>query len=641
MSNLVESEPPRPRNRRQVSRSHATSSSSGTSLLDLSPTPSEHASRSQSPLLPATRGSTACRGSRSAFAAFDHNNPVNDAINRASGLIDVGWTNFSGFASSIIGDQVGLAGGNGRPTVAKSKPVFSSWAFSTFSMRSNASEPKNGQKTRPASRDIAAGAMADREANLRAMKTASILESHESVNGGLDVTGRFKRRNSDENLGSNAHYHVAQNAELSQDEDCLVYIHEILPTDTYPGLVLRYRCQDDAIKKANGLFNTSHIHIRRHVLVPVDASEVKGRPCEPPNFANAGKVDLLAATPSVEESSLEGPTQARGVGEVDYFGLAKNMGLESKMGDDKPWEHVRWVRIDGFTLPVEIGRVSRKCLGYYPPRRKKNTLSPSTSKLTTPRQSIDVQCTTRAGPISRPSIDVASSFGSPTSRRRGDSTVSSSQNMISAGHGRTRSRMSSVSTFDDPHTPWLRGPGGIGTLDSKVRAPGPQPDPLNKWVRKHFARLAVDDLPSMSVMGSETAHFRFFKDEPVEIAQGGDGAKFTEGLPAEGGGINFDKMTIEIESWLRGAWKNRASVGPAMLGPSRRSNEGDLIELEVTSDDGRVGSSLAAEDPMADTSGVDSRPELGAYGSLSGSMGAASDGIARSSNSSGKDRNAD
>ena len=634
MSNLVESEPPRPRNRRQVSRTYGTSSSSRASLLDLSPTPSEHASRSQSPLPPVTRGSTGGRGSRSAFAGFDRKNSVNDAINRASGLIDVGWSNFAGFASSIIGDQGGLTSGNRRPTPATAKPNFSGGAFSTFHTRSNDPEARNAKETRPASRDIAAGAIAEREAKVLALKTASILESHEGVNGGLDVAGRFKRRNSDENLGSHTH-HVAQTAELLRDKDCLVYIHQISATDTYPGLVLRYRCHDDAIKKANGLFNTSHIHIRRHVLVPVDASEVKGRPCEPPSFANAGKVDLLAATPNAEESSLEGPTQARGVGEVDYFGLVKDVGSESKIGDDKPWEHVRWVRIDGFMSPVEIGRVPRKHLGYYPPRRKKDTLSPSTSKLTTPRQSVDLQSTTRAGPTSRPSIDAVSSFGSPKSRRRGDSITSSSRNMISSGHGRTRSRMSSISILDDPYPPWLRGPGGIGTLDSKVRAPGPQPDPLNKWARKHFAKLAVDDLPSMSVIGSETAHFGFSKDEAVEIAQGGDGTKFAEVVPAEGGGNNFDKMTIGIESWLRGAWQNRASVGPAMLGPSRRCDEGDLIELEVTSDDGRIGSSPAAQNRAPYIPGVDSRWGSRAFvSSLSGGMGGAND-VGASGRSSG------
>src|SRR5207249_2959521 len=106
--------------------------------------------------------------------------------------------------------------------------------------------------------------------------------------------------------------------------------------------------------------------------------------------------------------------------------------------------------------------------------------------------------------------------------RRGDSLLSNRPPISSAtsSTGTRRSRINSIPTVDDPRPVWMRRPGGVGTLGKDVRAPGPNNDALNAWARKHFSNLAIDDLPSMSVIGAETAHFGFSKDgEPAEIAQ--------------------------------------------------------------------------------------------------------------------------
>ncbi|KAJ2898854.1 hypothetical protein MKZ38_003613 [Zalerion maritima] len=641
MSAPGDPDPLRPRNRRQASKTVGTSSSTSTSLLDLSPAQSERTSRAPSPLPPSTRGSSTARHPRTLFASSGRESPVNTAITKASGLLDVSWSNFTGFASSLLGDQGSAKGsGNGKSTRTPGKSKQPAWTSSTPGSSSRPGPDRGSVTDQPCAKDIAAGALAQREAKLRARKTASVLESHVGVNGGLDVAGRFKRRTSDENLRSLASPKPTPGLEQLHDEDCLVYIHHILLTDTYSGIVLRYRCRDDAIKKANGIWNPAHIHIRRHVLIPVDACEIKGRPCEPPNYANAGHVDLLAPTPneSTEASSLEGPAEARGQPATanDYFGINRTNRTEvaGKL-EHKPWEHVRWVKIDGFMSPVEIGRVPRKTLGYYPPRRKKSNVSSSFSATSTPRQSIDIQSSCLASP-SRPSLDQITSPGSTAPRRRGDSLMSNSRYSVSGHPGRSRSRMGSTSTTDDPRPAWMRGPGGIGTLGRNVRAPGPQTDALNKWARKHFASIAVDDLPSMSVVGSETAHFGFAKEgEAAEIAQGGDGTPHAEGGPANESGLNLDKMAIGIESWLRGAWQNR-STGTPIMGPRRRA-ESDLIELEDTSDDGRLGASLLSQDPLLGL------PETGTgSGGGGGSSGwSAGGGGAMRGRTQGKDRKSD
>lgn len=632
MSNPVDnSSAPRPRNRRLPSRSQGTTSS--TSLYGPSPNTSKQASRETSPFKTSLLGSSG------------RNSPVNTTINRASGLLDIGWSSVSEFAYSLFGEQENSGKKNGKPSQTDlSKRKAHPWR-APF-----ASDQRNRiASSQPGIRDVAAGAISERETALRAMKTASVLESHDGVNGGLDVTGRFKRRTSDENLSFLASRGATTaTTEQIQDEGCLVYIHDIAATDTYPGLVLKYRCRDDAIKKANGLSNVNHLYIRRHIFVPVDACEIKGRPCEPPSYANAGKVDLLAPTPgeNTEASSLEGPAQARGSKNIDYFGLSPlDIAKAEQKKEERLWEHVRWVKIDGFNSPVQIGRISRKSLGYYPPHRKKNIVSATASEISTPRQSIDLQ--NPATPCrSQTSTEIMNSPSSLTSRRREDSVMSSSRHSVSMMPGRTRSSAGSFSVSDNPRPVWMRGPGGIGTLGQNVKAPGPQDDALNKWARKHFSQLAVDKLPSMSVLGSETAHFGFTKDgESAEIAQGGDGYPHLEGAPADGGGIKLDKMAIGIEAWLRGAWQNRGSASTPMLGPRRRE-ESDLIELEDTSDDGRLTGSLPPHDHMLNTLAGGSgqgnswgRSMASSSGwSVSGSM---TQGGINQVNSFGKDRKSD
>lgn len=440
--------------------------------------------------------------------------------------------------------------------------------------------PEPPADTRPGIEDVAAGTLAEREAAFRARKTASVLESHEGVNGGLDVTGKFKRRNSDEA--------ARDNLPNSEVEDQLVYIHHVQPNDTYAGIILRYRCQEDAFRKTNGLWSRDNIQVRKWLALPVDACEVKGRPCEAPSFYSK-EVDHLAATPIALTPGAASPLRASTTSNPhdDFFASAQDGKApeEAVIEEEKPWTHVRWVKLDHCKEPMEIGRVSRKAMGYFPPRRKKSVRT--ISSLSTPRGSFDVPSTIL-------SSDTLDSPGPSSSRWQSMLANRPMATSTYASSAPTPSRSRVGSGNDDIRPAWMRRPGGVGSLNRTVRAPGPEKDYFNTWASKHIPSLNIDTLPSMAIMGSETARFGF-NDEGAAIAE----SPFEEGRDVTATnphGTGLDKAAATIETWLRGAWAKRPNT--PILGPNRpRGGDGDLIELEDTnSDDGRIGGLLGQGD---------------------------------------------
>ncbi|KAL3955255.1 hypothetical protein ACCO45_010818 [Purpureocillium lilacinum] len=368
----------------------------------------------------------------------------------------------------------------------------------------------------PGPDDIAAGSLAEREAALRAAKTASVLESHDNVNGGLDTAGKHKRRNSDDVASTNR----------SQPEDCLVYIHRVGTNDTYAGIILRFKCREDIFRRANGLWSRDSIQTRKWLAIPVDACEVRGRPCDPPSWHKPSEIDLLAPTPAgADDNSAEA--------EGDFFSSKPTQGGVSDREpraqyDDGPWTHVRWVQIESIQEPVQIGRMPRQALGYFPPRRKKSI------------------GTFRVGSDAR-----------------------------------------------DNRPAWMRGPGGVGSMGRNTRTPGPDKDYFNSWARRHLPALNIEGLPSMSVMGSETARFGFSSEPSAIVESSFEQGRDIGSTSRQGSGL--DRAAAAVETWLRGALAKRPNtplVGgrtgwPAGLSADQEGS--DLIELADTgSDDGRI-----------------------------------------------------
>lgn len=407
-----------------------------------------------------------------------------------------------------------------------------------------------------------------------ARKKASVLESHDGVNGGLDVAGNFKRRNSDENIRS-----------VSQPviEEYLVYLHHVQPTDTYAGIILRYRCMEHAFRKINGLWSRDNIQVRKRLLVPVDACETKGRPCDPPS-------DLRQNTdPSATTSNNPDPySSGRSNQQLhdDYFGSLNGKITDSpaQETDERPWTHVRWVKLDSLPGPVEIVRVKRTAVGYFPPRRKKSIQT--VSALSTPRQSLEL-----SKAVSNTS-GIVDSPGRASSRRQSTMSGRPAASSLNLGSPASiRSRGNSLGQTEGVPA-WMRKPGGVGSMGKSVKAPGPATDSFHTWVER-LPGFNMDSLPSMSVMGSETAHFGFSKttEEGSRIVE----SPFEDGrdsVAPSRGGMGLENAAASIETWLRGAWAKRP--GTPKLGSLRKPMDGlDLIELEdTTSDDGRTTQAL-------------------------------------------------
>ncbi|CAN8102968.1 unnamed protein product [Discula destructiva] len=561
----------RPRNRRlgTAADGTGTSASRSTSLLATSRNQSPHNGGSP---IPTTRLAAPSSRSSSRPAVGSYLGDSSTSTSAGKGWLDTswsaGWSSVQDLASSILGADPQRGRGPRQPMLRTSSGTFRNNV-------PNAWGPEPPSDTRPGIDDVAAGTLADRDAAFKARKTASVLESHEGVNGGLDVTGRFKRRNSEE--GSQVH--AAANPEI---EDQLVYIHHVQANDTYAGIILKYRCQEDCFRKANGLWSRDNIQVRKWLALPVDACEVRGRPCDPSSFYSKD-VDHLAPTPIATTPAASSPLRVSSTSnpDDDFFASPNGKAPEkTTIEEEKPWTHVRWVKLDHCQAPVEIGRVSRKAMGYFPPRRKKSVRT--ISSLSTPRGSFDV-----------PSITLDSDvLDSPGGSSRRQSMLASRPSLPAtyASSAPTPSRSRVGSGNDDIRPAWMRRPGGVGSLSRTVRAPGPEKDYFNTWAKKHLPSLNIDTLPSMAIMGSETARFGF-NEEGAAIVE----SPFEDGrdmASANQHGTGLDKAAATIETWLRGAWAKRPNT--PILGPNRlRGVDGDLIELEDTnSEDGRMGGLL-------------------------------------------------
>ncbi|KAG8419204.1 hypothetical protein J3458_004103 [Metarhizium acridum] len=461
------------------------------------------------------------------------------------------WTSVQAFASTLISG------------VDKSSKAIRSTKPYPRTPRGSRSEtwgpsPPSGEQR---SNDIGVGSLAKRRDALKAAKTASILESHEGVNGGLDVTGKPKRRTSNEICPLDP-----------EPEEHLVYVHNVEPSDTYAGIILRYKCREDIFRKSNGLWSRDSVQMRKWLIIPVDACEIKGRPCDPPSWSYGHEADFLARDSSVARESLFA-TDGSYRGTLSLSADSSHIDAKQERTEDLPWSHVRWVQIDSFRQPVEIVRVARQALGYFPPRRKKS--SRTASPISTPRRSSDLS-SLAPNSVERPSTRRLSSV--------------SGRPMIPGTPMSSQSRAGSEAA--DTRPAWMRRPGGVGSMSRTVRAPGPDTDYFNSWTRKHIPGLDMEALPSMSVMGSETANFGFGQSAcGIVESPFGDGRNASS---TSRQGTGLDRAAAAVEHWLRGALAKRPStplLGGRLRPAGLSADPGatDLIELaDTASDDGKA-----------------------------------------------------
>lgn len=359
------------------------------------------------------------------------------------------WTALQGIANSVLGAVEGDSDSDVRPSSSRGKKI----ARDSLLGKSKAPEkwgPPNPNKLKKKDGGVGMGSADEREAALIQRKRAGVLEGRDEDRI-LDTSGNYKRRTSTEE----------QRPGNEEDDQALVYIHHVQKQDTLQGVILRYNCKPDVFRKANRFWPNDSIQIRKTVILPVDACTIKGRPCDPPSaeYPYQG-VDLLAPTPGLEDPPFSNGSP--------WPGVSSGKSAELPEDNENPWVHVRWVLIDSSptSKPVEIARMPRKTLGYFPPRRRKSQVTPYSD--ITPRGSSEFPRLSQS-----PSNDLTASTSSTPSRRTSNLGPRPSQPITSIGSyfpplkPSRRPRRESVGEAAD-RLGWMRGPGGVGTWKSVV-----------------------------------------------------------------------------------------------------------------------------------------------------------------------------
>ncbi len=307
---------------------------------------------------------------------------------------------------------------------------------------SNAPPTHWGPKGAAAS-DVGIGSKESRDELVRAKRREDLLAANDHALA--DPLRRFKRRSSDDWTSSSA-----PPAEQN-DRDALVYVHRVTSEDTLAGVMIKFNCQPAVFRKANRLWPNDSIQTRKTVVLPVEACAVKGKPIPEPQRSPdiAGGESAEENTPTNTNSTWgDFPTSARRTSDNTATDTP-SLSSTSEHHEDPPWKHDSWVEIEGHPSAVEIARLPRRALGYFPRGRRK---SGAYSDLDTPPPSLDIPRIPHSG-------------SSP---------------------GRLKTRSSSGS-YIGVH---LHGPGGVGTLGRNVWGPGPEQDGLNKLFAAHLPNVA-------------------------------------------------------------------------------------------------------------------------------------------------------
>ena len=437
----------RPRNRRLISYTDDPDSDTAPSPYSSrngSPIPRTHLSRRDNDTGSPSRqkdqrngaGLKAGQRSTSTFATSN--------TSSSGGLWESSWSSLQGLASSLLGNDAESSNHGG--TRSRTPMGMARWRQASESTKSSAPSswgPKANTNM------IAAGTQEERRALVQAKKREVLMRA--DADKLLDARGNHKRRDSDGQ--------ALTPSDQQQDEDALVYVHRVRPQDTLAGVMIRYGCQPAVFRKVNRFWPNDNIQVRKTILVPIEACSVRGKRVEP---------DLVEL---VENDS--GETSFAGSKLPDNVSTPQMAPSDAEHGEPS-WRHEYFVLIDGIPESVEVGRVSRRTLGFFPPSRRKSVCfsdlgaTPNGSR----NPSLDLS--------SQISIGNSGSPSRPSTLPRRPSHRHRSSSIASQGNQQILSR--------------LRGPGGVGNLSGRMAiAPGPAPDSLNRIFAPHLPNVEPPD----------------------------------------------------------------------------------------------------------------------------------------------------
>ena len=352
------------------------------------------------------------------------------------------WSSLSGIASTILGND-GSGSRKGKRTAGlETIPRYKDYPS------------KNHIEWGPspdASLQTADPSVEDRLSLLQAKKRETLLAAN--ANAGRDVLGRYKRRDSTSDVFNN---------DLDHESDALVYLHEVKRGDTMAGVTIKYGCPPEVVRKVNRFWPNDYIETRKQVLLPVDSCSVRGKKMNDLELLSS---DLQEPRARSEEYRAESVSTEQDILE-DTAPLSLKPSPSALIEDSR---HDSWVQIHGFAAPVEVLRLPRRSLAYFPPARRKSMTNPS--ETSTPKSSLDM--------LRHPPTHAASLNASPVRRAQMSYQISRQRSTSSVR----------PSSFAD----LLQGPGGVGTLRglrTEPSRPGPSIDPLNRKFAQYLPDLA-------------------------------------------------------------------------------------------------------------------------------------------------------
>ncbi|CAL5869448.1 uncharacterized protein PFLUO_LOCUS3677 [Penicillium psychrofluorescens] len=518
-------------------------------------TPSPLSSRGVSPL-PMIRPSRAPesfnRGVRNEITSGWNGSPKQSSSRAAVDFLDSSWSSLQSMASSVLGSDMGRIAPSGAAQ-GLSRRKLSRPDVNYNAPRSSSSTWGPSGRSTP---EIGVGTKEERQAMVQAKKREALLLADTGPTANRNL--RHKRRISED--------FADQTPDPEHDEEALAYVHNVQATDSITGVTIKYGCQAAVFRKANGFWPNDDIQSRNTVLLPVDACTVKGRPAQPKdsvNLLNNSSYDPLEDPKGSSIVPPPTPSPAR-----------TTFSRTSESERNRTWKHESWVQIDGFPAPVEIGRIPRRSLGFFPRTRRKSIpytdIEPSGSSRESSR-------------LASPPGSPRSSAGKlPGTRPRDEQPKPTGPSYPTRPrHLRQRSSIQLTGT-------------GVGTLDCTSTVPGPALDGLSRFFAQHMPTLAPPPPP---------ANVRRSSFESASTVT----STTSTGLENIGGAF---------EGWVRKV-TTRAKAGITELqqgSPNQRAydrgrhtgirGQGDLIELDdAYSLDGRNSPASFARVPTPDLQG--------------------------------------
>ncbi|KAJ9637029.1 hypothetical protein H2204_004953 [Knufia peltigerae] len=469
------------------------------------------------------------------------------------------WSSIQGLASTLLGGEQSGSKFNG----AIKKPL---WMKQDKLYGTKTSTQKWGPSQEP-STSAAQEAIEERKAMVQAKKREALLLA--SVSESRDSLGRYKRRDSDAGAADSALNDVR--------EDDLVYLHKVQKGDTLAGVIIKYNCQAEPFRKINRFWPNDNIQTRTHVLVPLVGCTARGKKVDSPyltkDLFDSGQNHPTIPTADASHGSQSlspNPSNSAASSTLNSEALS----IITSHAEEIDFRHDSWVLLPNFKEPVEVLRVPRRALGFFPrARRKSNATITDASSNCTPKTSFDM--------LRHPPTHAAQTSGSLTG-----SPARRPQMNDRGLSGRQRSSSGTGNSFADA----LRGPGGVGTLRglrTETSRPGPAEDPLNRKLAQYLPDLLLpEDMPrtGFSLRPSPRGTPRPSTDSLRSSRSN------SSGLGEVGGAI---------EGWVRKMAGVKRERGAAV------DKMGDLIELETNTElAGLGGSGQDGTRSMDDTSDI-------------------------------------